>query len=119
MIIIGDAAHATSPSAGQGASMAMEDAVTLARCLRDVADPDQAFAAFEVQRRSRVERVVAQGKRNGSGKAAGPIAARIRDAVLPTVVRRFATSEALSWITDYRIDWGEGAKGVVRKQARG
>jgi len=28
MIVIGDAGHATAPSAGQGASMALEDAVT-------------------------------------------------------------------------------------------
>ena len=38
MIIIGDAAHATSPAAGQGAAMALEDAVVLAQCLRDVPD---------------------------------------------------------------------------------
>ncbi|MGB3327617.1 MAG: FAD-dependent monooxygenase, partial [Thermomicrobiales bacterium] len=31
----GDAMHATSPSAGQGASLALEDAISLARCLRD------------------------------------------------------------------------------------
>jgi hypothetical protein len=35
MIIIGDAAHAASPSSGQGASMAIKDAVVLAKCLRD------------------------------------------------------------------------------------
>jgi 2-polyprenyl-6-methoxyphenol hydroxylase-like FAD-dependent oxidoreductase len=105
MIIIGDAAHATSPSAGQGASMAMEDAVVLAMCLRDIADPSAAFAAYEQRRRTRVERIVAHGRRNGSGKAAGPIGAVIRDAMMPTIVRRFATPEALSWIHDYRIDW--------------
>src|SRR5262245_47581203 len=36
--LVGDAAHATSPHAGQGASLAMEDAVVLARCLRDIPD---------------------------------------------------------------------------------
>jgi hypothetical protein len=35
MIDLGDAAHATSPSSGQGASLAIEDAVVLAKCLRD------------------------------------------------------------------------------------
>ena len=39
MIIVGDAAHATSPSSGQGASMAIEDAVVLAKCLRDLMLP--------------------------------------------------------------------------------
>jgi FAD-dependent urate hydroxylase len=32
-VLVGDAAHAVSPSSGQGASMAIEDAVTLGRCL--------------------------------------------------------------------------------------
>ena len=41
--LIGDAAHAISPHAGQGASMAMEDAITLAKCLRDVKDTKKAF----------------------------------------------------------------------------
>jgi 2-polyprenyl-6-methoxyphenol hydroxylase-like FAD-dependent oxidoreductase len=35
MIVIGDAAHAPSPTSGQGASLAIEDAVLLGKCLRD------------------------------------------------------------------------------------
>ena len=103
MIIIGDAAHATSPSAGQGASMAVEDAVVLARCLRETDRIPEAFARYEAERRARVEKVVAFGKRNGNGKAAGPVGARIRDAVMPYVLRRFATPEAQSWLLDHRV----------------
>ena len=33
--LLGDAAHPAPPSAGQGASMALEDAVTLAECLKE------------------------------------------------------------------------------------
>src|SRR5690606_490692 len=40
--LMGDAAHAMSPSAGQGASLAFEDALVLARSLRDLPDPDAA-----------------------------------------------------------------------------
>jgi 2-polyprenyl-6-methoxyphenol hydroxylase-like FAD-dependent oxidoreductase len=109
MVIIGDAAHATSPSAGQGASMAMEDAVMLARCLRDIPSLPEAFTTYTGLRRSRVERVVAQGRRNGTGKAAGPIAARIRDAMMPFVLNRFATPESMAWMHDYRIDWATAA----------
>jgi energy-coupling factor transporter ATP-binding protein EcfA2 len=36
MIVIGDAAHAPTPSSGQGASLAIEDAVVLAKRLRDL-----------------------------------------------------------------------------------
>jgi 2-polyprenyl-6-methoxyphenol hydroxylase-like FAD-dependent oxidoreductase len=114
MIIIGDAAHATSPSAGQGASMAMEDAVMLARCLRDVPGTAAAFAAYTRLRRGRVERVVAAGKRNGTGKAAGPIGARIRDALLPVIMQRFATPQAQAWMHDYRIDFHTPVTGSLR-----
>ena len=63
MVIIGDAAHATSPSSGQGASMAIEDAIVLAKCLRDCEGIRQAFATYERLRRKRVERVVAYSAR--------------------------------------------------------
>jgi FAD-dependent urate hydroxylase len=105
MIIVGDAAHATSPSSGQGASMAVEDAVVLARCLRDVPGTRDAFAAFERLRRDRVERIVAQGKRNGDGKAPGAAGAFVRDLVLPMIMRRMAGKNSLAWIYDYRISW--------------
>lgn len=38
MLLLGDAAHAASPATGQGASMAMEDAVILAKALRSKVD---------------------------------------------------------------------------------
>ena len=105
MIIVGDAAHATSPSSGQGASMAIEDAVVLARCLRDLPDIRQAFAAYEQFRRQRVERVVAYGARTSSSKAAGPVARVLRDFMLPLILRR--TNGGASWMYDYHIDWHE------------
>ena len=70
-VLIGDAAHPTSPSSGQGASLAVESAVQLARCLRDLPVPE-AFTAYEQLRRARVERVIAAAARTNSDKAAGP-----------------------------------------------
>jgi 2-polyprenyl-6-methoxyphenol hydroxylase-like FAD-dependent oxidoreductase len=55
ILIIGDAAHAASPAAGQGASMALEDAVVLAKALRDAPDRRSAFAVYEALRRPRTE----------------------------------------------------------------
>jgi len=55
LLLIGDAAHAASPATGQGASMALEDAVILAKCLRDVPDTDTALTLYEDLRRPRVE----------------------------------------------------------------
>jgi salicylate hydroxylase len=52
--LIGDAAHAMLPNAGQGACQAFEDAYILARWLNACRDPVEAFAQF---RRVRVPRV--------------------------------------------------------------
>ncbi|MGC9540614.1 FAD-dependent oxidoreductase [Streptomyces sp. UG1] len=54
-LVIGDAAHAASPATGQGASMALEDAVVLAKSLRDAPDTDAALSLYETLRRPRVE----------------------------------------------------------------
>jgi 2-polyprenyl-6-methoxyphenol hydroxylase-like FAD-dependent oxidoreductase len=54
-LIIGDAAHAASPATGQGASMALEDAVVLAKSLRDAPDIESALSLYEALRRPRVE----------------------------------------------------------------
>src|SRR4029077_5077049 len=52
--LIGDAAHAMLPNAGQGACQAFEDAYILARWLEARRDPAEPFANF---RRVRVPRV--------------------------------------------------------------
>lgn len=105
MVLIGDAAHATSPSSGQGASIAVESAVQVARCLRDLPTVSSAFAAYEGLRRARVERIIAAGKRTSSEKAAGPVARVLRDAVLPVTMKLLAKPEKMAWQYDYRIDW--------------
>jgi 2-polyprenyl-6-methoxyphenol hydroxylase-like FAD-dependent oxidoreductase len=101
--LIGDAAHAAPPHLGQGASTALEDALVLAKCLRDVRDTEQAFAAFEGLRRERVERIVAQARRNGQQKAiTNPIGAFIRDLLLPLFIR---LSGSPDWLYGYRLEW--------------
>jgi FAD-dependent urate hydroxylase len=105
MVVIGDAAHAPTPTSGQGASMAAEDAVELARCLRDLPDVPQALAAYEGLRRKRVERIVAQGARTSSSKTPGPVARVLRDLLLPVVFRLLVTDRSRAWIHDHHIDW--------------
>jgi 2-polyprenyl-6-methoxyphenol hydroxylase-like FAD-dependent oxidoreductase len=103
--VIGDAAHATSPSAGQGASLALEDAMLLARCLRDVGDPDRAFALLERLRRARIDDVVRQSRRNSSYKAPGPIGAWFRDRALPCFIKLGERAQHRAY--SFRIDWDE------------
>jgi FAD-dependent urate hydroxylase len=102
-ILVGDAAHAVSPSSGQGASMAIEDAVTLGRCLRGRADLAAGLADYEHLRRARVEKIVAYGRRSGSTKTAGPVGAAFRDALMPLVMRLIASGDRQAWIFDHRI----------------
>jgi FAD-dependent urate hydroxylase len=121
MIVIGDAAHATSPASGQGASMAIEDAVQLGRCLRDLPDPATAFAAYEGLRRERVERVVAQGARSSNSKAAGPVGRVFRDLLLPRMLRRAAGPAgrgSVAWLHQYHISWEAPVAGTSGTLAR-
>jgi FAD-dependent urate hydroxylase len=114
MVIIGDAAHAPSPTSGQGASMAAEDGVVLAKCLRDLPDLPRALAAYERLRRRRVERIVAQGARTGSAKTPGPVGRVLRDLLLPLVFRFLVTDRSLAWIYDHHLDWDAPATAKTR-----
>lgn len=78
MVLAGDAAHAASPAAAQGASMALEDAVALARCLTAPGDLRKAFDTYDSLRREPAEETVAasaQMSSNGTRPPTGPPAA--------------------------------------------
>jgi len=107
VVLIGDAVHATSPSAGQGASMAVEDAVVLAKCLRDLPDPTSAFTAYERLRRERVEKVVGYSRKRGNSKTAGPVGRVFRDLMMPLVLKVFASEKAHAWMYRYHVDWDD------------
>src|SRR5579884_1649150 len=106
VLLIGDASHAVSPNAGQGASMALEDAMLLARLLRDTrCDHARAFAEFERERRPRVEKIVAEGRRRGADKEnMTPFKAAVRDALLTVILRLFA-ERGNDWIYRYKLRW--------------
>lgn len=101
----GDAVHAMGPHTGQGASMAMEDAIVLAKSLRDHDDIPQAFAAYERARKERVEFVVRETRRLGARKAAPPGAFSrwMRDRMLPIFLKKGV--QTFDPIYNYRIDW--------------
>lgn len=108
MVLVGDAVHATSPHVGQGASMALEDAIVLAKCLREIPDLEQAFAKYESLRKERVEKLVAYARRTGRTKvASSPMAVWFRDLMMPLFLKLFANSKAHAWIHSYRINWEE------------
>ena len=86
-LLIGDAAHATSPHAGQGASLALEDAMRLGCLMREGGELGQIFQAFEQERRARAERIVAIARRNGNSKREFSVTgAWIRDRMLKMLI---------------------------------
>ena len=105
MIVIGDAAHAPTPTSGQGASLSIEDAVVLAQCLRDLPAPEVAFTRFEALRRPRAERIIKQAARINSSKTAGPITRVLRDATFPAIMKMAANSKQATAAYRYHIDW--------------
>ena len=99
-LLIGDAAHATSPHAGQGASLALEDALRLARRIQDGHELAATFAAFEAERRPRAERVVAVARRNGNSKREfSATGAWIRDRMLKLLLP--VSAKGMDWMYAY------------------
>jgi 2-polyprenyl-6-methoxyphenol hydroxylase-like FAD-dependent oxidoreductase len=106
MVLAGDAVHAPSPSSGQGASLAIESAVELARCLRDAPDLAAAFAAYERLRRTRGERVAQQAAKTNRTKGFGPVATRVMGLTMPLALRTVLTPERMLGADQrHRIDW--------------
>ena len=105
MALVGDAVHAPSNSTGQGASLAMESAIALARCLRDIPDAAAAFATYERLRRPRVEKIAARGARISHAKAPGPIAQRMMRLMLPVMLATMNVEKTMAAEQRYTIDW--------------
>jgi 2-polyprenyl-6-methoxyphenol hydroxylase-like FAD-dependent oxidoreductase len=78
--LLGDAAHPTTPNLGQGACLAIEDAVVLGRCLREQADPVQALRTYEQLRFDRTAAIVTESRRLGRLlEWSNPLACWLRD----------------------------------------
>ena len=58
IVLMGDAAHATTPNLGQGACMAIEDAAILANAIAKYPTVEDAFIAFEKKRIQRTTSIV-------------------------------------------------------------
>ncbi|MDR6804884.1 2-polyprenyl-6-methoxyphenol hydroxylase-like FAD-dependent oxidoreductase [Dyadobacter sp. BE34] len=102
--LIGDAAHATAPHIGQGASLALEDTLVLAQCIRDCADLQAAFARFQSLRQARVQAIIRQARKVGDTKTVpNRFQQFFRDLLLPFFVKLEARK--MDWVYGYRVDW--------------
>jgi 2-polyprenyl-6-methoxyphenol hydroxylase-like FAD-dependent oxidoreductase len=96
-VLVGDAAHPTTPNLGQGANMAIDDAIVLARALRDA---DSLAAALARYQRERLERTRLIVKRSWSfGRPfrwKSRLAVKLRETMLRHTPAR-VTTEFLRW----------------------
>jgi len=104
--LVGDAAHAMGPHSGQGGSMALEDSIVLAKCLRDIPDIDTAFTTYQAIRKERVEYVVDVTRRTGDRKEPPGWFGRLtRDLILPIFLKKGVSAAA--GIHDHHIPWDD------------
>jgi salicylate hydroxylase len=98
VVLIGDAAHPVG--AGQGASMAVEDALTLAAALRAEPTTAAALAAYDAERRPRIGKLLGAADDNRGAKKAGPVRRRLQ-AVGMRVFVPLVYEKATAWLYSY------------------
>jgi 2-polyprenyl-6-methoxyphenol hydroxylase-like FAD-dependent oxidoreductase len=105
MVLVGDAVHCPSNSTGQGAALAIESAIQIARCLRDLPDVPSAFAAYEGLRRHRTEKITKRGARTNRAKTPGPIGRKMTGMLMPMFFKMINMDKVFGWEQRYTIDW--------------
>jgi 2-polyprenyl-6-methoxyphenol hydroxylase-like FAD-dependent oxidoreductase len=92
--LLGDAAHATSPDLGQGASQAVRDAMALAEALAGAGDVELALKTYERERKPLVAEYMTRVKRiGGPMNWTNPIVWRLRDQAMKRVMPRALARE--------------------------
>jgi 2-polyprenyl-6-methoxyphenol hydroxylase-like FAD-dependent oxidoreductase len=88
--LLGDAAHPPTPNLGQGACQALEDALVLARCLREQREPVMALRAYEARRMKRSATIIEQSSLVGRiGQWDYPLLCSLRDGLTPLAFATF------------------------------
>jgi 2-polyprenyl-6-methoxyphenol hydroxylase-like FAD-dependent oxidoreductase len=87
--LLGDAAHPMTPNLGQGACQAIEDAVTLAQCLKQHSCVVAALQTYQKRRVSRTNSIVRQSWRIGQiGQLQNPAICSLRDFMMKSLPTR-------------------------------
>jgi 2-polyprenyl-6-methoxyphenol hydroxylase-like FAD-dependent oxidoreductase len=103
VVLLGDAAHATTPGVGQGAAQAIEDAVVLADCLAETDDVSRALAEYESRRRPRATAVLKMSIRaDKAAQLASPLGVRLRNVAVRRMPAR-AQRRQLEPIVNYEL----------------
>jgi 2-polyprenyl-6-methoxyphenol hydroxylase-like FAD-dependent oxidoreductase len=97
--LLGDAAHPTTPNLGQGANMAIDDAIALARALRDEPSLPAALARYERERMERTRLIVKRSWSYGRPyRWTSRPAMRLREAMIRRTPTRVVT-DLFRWQT--------------------
>lgn len=90
ILLMGDAAHATTPNMGQGACMALEDVAVLIYELKQTTDVENAFQNFEKKRLKRTHFIINTSRKMGIvAQFENPILITIRNAVFRNMPKAF------------------------------
>lgn len=100
VVLLGDAAHATTPNMGQGAGQAIEDAIVLGNGFKQFKDVNKVLAHYEKKRVARTAKVIRLSRQIGETAqiSSRPIAAA-RDFLFPLL-----PSKALLWRLKFLFD---------------
>jgi 2-polyprenyl-6-methoxyphenol hydroxylase-like FAD-dependent oxidoreductase len=81
--LLGDAAHATTPNLGQGGCQAVEDALVIAKCLKENSSVEKAFEEYQTIRYAKALHVINMSWRFGSMINWGnPISRSLRNSLM-------------------------------------
>jgi 2-polyprenyl-6-methoxyphenol hydroxylase-like FAD-dependent oxidoreductase len=96
-VLLGDAAHATTPNMGQGACQAVEDAYVLSHCMRQF--PEEALVRYEALRVKKAHQIINRSRRIGQ-------VSHINSAILRSIrngmMRKVASSAPFETLFDLK-----------------
>jgi len=102
--LLGDAAHATTPNLGQGACMALEDAVVLAHCLSTIHPAESALREYERLRIPRTSSIVRDSWRTGLLlQMDQPILESLRDQFMGSALGKHLEKRMLRNLLTYNV----------------
>ncbi|GAA0339564.1 FAD-dependent monooxygenase [Bacillus carboniphilus] len=101
--LLGDAAHPMLPNLGQGGAQAMEDAIVLAKRLKENESIQRAFQEYEQSRVPRIKSIVKQSRKMGRMvQLENPMMIMARNAVLKSIPNKMITNR-LDWVIGHEV----------------
>jgi 2-polyprenyl-6-methoxyphenol hydroxylase-like FAD-dependent oxidoreductase len=103
VVLLGDAAHPTTPNMGQGGCMAIESSVVLARCIEQESDLATALSRYEAERMPRTRWITEQSWKIGRiGQFDNRVACALRD-LLVGLAPGFAVNRQLERAVGFEV----------------